>query len=172
MSSRKLFLLDRRRRGQEGDPFLEADRRETARQEGATRRVRPKVAPSSAHFAPSSAYFNFSSLQPQAPAFVTAFPSSSMTSTALAHSSTQFTSFGCPPQPTAFATVPASMFGTPQTPVQTRPSNQFNPFTFSPQILNFTPGGTSQFGGPHPSTIAVGSSTGMLYYFCVSATWE
>ncbi|KAK6129024.1 hypothetical protein DH2020_037221 [Rehmannia glutinosa] len=42
-SMRTAYLADQRRRGDENDPFLEADRRETAKQEAAARRVHPTL---------------------------------------------------------------------------------------------------------------------------------
>ncbi|GMH06431.1 hypothetical protein Nepgr_008271 [Nepenthes gracilis] len=42
-SMKTAYLADQRRRGEGNDPFLEADRRETARQEAAARRVHPTV---------------------------------------------------------------------------------------------------------------------------------
>lgn len=42
-SMRTAYLADQRRRGEENDPFLEADRRETAKQEAAARRVHPTI---------------------------------------------------------------------------------------------------------------------------------
>lgn len=42
-SMRTAYLADQRRRGDENDPFLEADRRETAKQEAAARRVHPTI---------------------------------------------------------------------------------------------------------------------------------
>lgn len=40
---RTAYLADQRRRGDENNPFLEADRRETAKQEAAARRVHPTI---------------------------------------------------------------------------------------------------------------------------------
>ncbi|KAH6765435.1 hydroxyproline-rich glycoprotein family protein [Perilla frutescens var. hirtella] len=42
-SMRTAYLADQRRRGDENDPFLEADRRETAKREVAARRVHPTI---------------------------------------------------------------------------------------------------------------------------------
>ncbi|GFP80945.1 nuclear pore complex protein nup58 [Phtheirospermum japonicum] len=42
-SMKTAYLADQRRRGEENDPFLEADRRETAKQEAAARRVHPTL---------------------------------------------------------------------------------------------------------------------------------
>nr|KYP66675.1 Peroxidase A [Cajanus cajan] len=42
-SMKSAYLADRRRRGEVNDPFLEADRRETARQEAASKRVHPTL---------------------------------------------------------------------------------------------------------------------------------
>ncbi|KAI4327506.1 hypothetical protein L6164_019956 [Bauhinia variegata] len=42
-SMKSAYLADQRRRGEVNDPFLEADRRETARQEAASKRVHPTL---------------------------------------------------------------------------------------------------------------------------------
>jgi len=42
-SMKSSYLADQRRRGEVNDPFLEADRRETARQEAASKRVHPTL---------------------------------------------------------------------------------------------------------------------------------
>lgn len=42
-SMKTAYLADQRRRGDESDPFLEADRRETAKQEAAAKRVHPTL---------------------------------------------------------------------------------------------------------------------------------
>ncbi|KAI4314923.1 hypothetical protein L6164_027783 [Bauhinia variegata] len=42
-SMKSAYLADQRRCGEENDPFLEADRRETARQEAASKRVHPTL---------------------------------------------------------------------------------------------------------------------------------
>ncbi|CAN8229099.1 unnamed protein product [Cochlearia groenlandica] len=42
-SMRTAYLADQRRRGESNDPFLEADRRETAKQEAAAKRVHPTL---------------------------------------------------------------------------------------------------------------------------------
>ncbi|CAJ1929800.1 unnamed protein product [Sphenostylis stenocarpa] len=42
-SMKSSYLADQRRRGEANDPFLEADRRETARQEAASKRVHPML---------------------------------------------------------------------------------------------------------------------------------
>lgn len=42
-SMRRAYLADQRRRGERNDPFLEADRRERAKQEAAAKRVHPTL---------------------------------------------------------------------------------------------------------------------------------
>ncbi|CAL9053428.1 nuclear pore complex protein NUP58-like [Musa acuminata AAA Group] len=141
-SMKTAYLADQRRRGDGNDPFLEANRREAAKQEAAARRVHPTLhlpaisaqstTQVSGAFA-SSAIPVSSTLQPSGapsaassgggfslfstPSSAPAASSSSLFSTPTASApSTLFGSSGFSPQSTPFGTPSASLFGSTQTP--------------------------------------------------------
>ncbi|CAN1823243.1 Nuclear pore complex protein NUP58 [Linum perenne] len=142
-SMRAAYLVDQRRRGEGNDPFLEADRRETARQEAAAKRVHPtshlpansqpstqvagllpssaapaaSTAPQTATTAPGTASSGAGLSLFSTPA------SSSMAGTSLfatpatsAPASSLFGSSGAPPQSSLFGASSPSLFGPASTP--------------------------------------------------------
>ncbi|KAG1368560.1 Nuclear pore complex protein NUP58 [Cocos nucifera] len=177
-SMKMAYLADQRRRGEGNDPFIEANRREAAKQEAAARRVHPTLhlpahsaqpaTQAAGMFASSAAS---TSSAPQLSSGTTATSSSGgfSTSTALsapstsasssflfstptasAPSSTLFGSSGFTPQSTPFGTASTHLFGSTQT-----------PSGFGTNTLSFasTPaiGSSSLFGTP---SLGTGATTG------------
>ncbi|CAI9110080.1 OLC1v1010044C2 [Oldenlandia corymbosa var. corymbosa] len=133
-SMKTAYLADQRRRGDGNDPFLEADRRETAKQEAAARRVHPTL-----HLpAP-----------PQSSTQVAGSSSSSVGVGALATqpTTTAFTSASLLSTPSSVA-FSSSMFSTPATSAS---QSVFGQSAISPQ--------PSLFGTLSSSTPAFGAST-------------
>ncbi|WOK99623.1 nuclear pore complex protein [Canna indica] len=173
-SMKSAYLADQRRRGDGNDPFLEANRREAAKQEAAARRVHPtlhlpaqpitqvagafvsSVAPVSSNVqsstgtpaASSGSGFSLFSTPSSAPAG----SSSSFlysTPTASAPSSTLFGSSSFSPQSTPFGTPSASLFGSTQTPSGFGTST---PFGSTPAA-----GSSSLFSTPLTTGVGTGS---------------
>ncbi|XP_038970276.1 nuclear pore complex protein NUP58-like [Phoenix dactylifera] len=127
-SMKMAYLADHQRRGDGNDPFLEANRREAAKQESAARRVHPTshllanysrpVTQAAGIFASSTASI---SSAPQLSSGTTAASSASssflfLTPTASAQSSSLFGSAGFTPQSTPFGTASTSLFGSTRAP--------------------------------------------------------
>ncbi|KAJ6803476.1 nuclear pore complex protein NUP58-like [Iris pallida] len=178
-SMKTAYLADQRRRGDGNDPFLEADRRETAKQEAAARRVHPTLHLPATSAQPSTqgaGLFASSSTAvsnvpqqplgssgagssnsglsifstPSAPAAASSF-SLFATPAASTPASTLFGS-GVSPQSTPFGTSSSSLFGSAQTP---------SLFGASKPSLNSTPaigsfGSSPLFSTP---TVSAGVST-------------
>ncbi|XP_019421984.1 PREDICTED: nuclear pore complex protein NUP58-like isoform X2 [Lupinus angustifolius] len=112
-SMKSAYLADQRRRGEVNDPFLEADRRETARQEAASKRVHPTLH-LPANSQPSTqvaGLFSSSGTQGALPAPQTsAAPSSSSLSSS---SGSGFSLFSTPSSAPSSS---MSLFATPSTP--------------------------------------------------------
>ncbi|CAN1188408.1 Nuclear pore complex protein NUP58 [Linum perenne] len=175
-SMRAAYLVDQRRRGEGNDPFLEADRRETARQEAAAKRVHPtshlpansqpstqvagllpssaapaaSTAPQTATTAPGTASSGAGLSLFSTPA------SSSMAGTSLfatpatsAPASSLFGSSGAPPQSSLFGASSPSLFGPASTPSLF--SNTASAFTST------TPATGALFSTPFASGAATGS---------------
>ncbi|XP_072952566.1 nuclear pore complex protein NUP58 [Typha angustifolia] len=139
-SMKTAYLNNQRRRGDGNDPFLEANRREVAKQEAASRRVHPTLHlpatpqpttqiagafPNSATSVPTppqpssgpsaaTAGSGLSLFSTPSPAATSSFLFS--TPTPSAPSSTLFGSSGFSPQSTPFGTASTSLFGSSQTP--------------------------------------------------------
>lgn len=110
-SMKSAYLADQRRRGEVNDPFLEADRRETARQEAASKRVHPTLH-LPANSQPSTqvaGLFSSSGTQPALPAPQT----SAATSTS--SSGSGFSLFNTPSSAPSSSML-SSLFATPSTP--------------------------------------------------------
>ncbi|KAK8949052.1 hypothetical protein KSP39_PZI006328 [Platanthera zijinensis] len=138
-SMKTAYLADQRRRGEGNDPFLEADRRETAKMEAAARRVHPTLhMPASAQPSTQGTGLYSSSVAPTSsapqqtvgsnpaggfslfgtPSSAPAAATSSFlfsTPTASAPTSGLFGSTGFSTQPTSSGTATPSLFGSTQT---------------------------------------------------------
>nr|GMD49788.1 nuclear pore complex protein NUP58 [Ipomoea batatas] len=172
-SMKTAYLTDQRRRGEVSDPFLEADRRETAKQEAAARRVHPTLhlpaAPQPATQVTglfSSSAAPGTSTAPQTSAIVStssAASGSSLFSTPViaASSSSLFST------PTASAPA-VSLFGSgasPQTSLFGSLSTSSPAFS-TPNLFGSTPSsGVTNFSTPFATGAATGSgsSFGTLY---------
>lgn len=174
-SMRTAYLADRRRRGEFSDPFLEADRREMARQEAAAKRVHPTLnlpqlpqptTQVAGLFASSGT--SGVSTTPQLPAAplssssgtgFSLFGSSSSTpansssllfsTPATAPGSSLFPSSGASPQPSIFpSSSGSSLFGSAST-----------PSLFGAAAPSSTPAGSNLFSTPFGSGAALGSGS-------------
>ncbi|XP_038971663.1 nuclear pore complex protein NUP58 isoform X1 [Phoenix dactylifera] len=177
-SMKMAYLADQRRRGDGNDPFIEANRREAAKQEAAARRVHPTLhlAANSAQPATQAAGIFASSAvslssAPQLSSGTTAVSSSGgfstysalpapstsasssflfSTPTASVPSSTLFGSSGFTPQSTPFGTASSTpLFGSAQTP---------SGFGTSTPSFASTPAAVSLFGPPSYGTGAPAGS--------------
>ncbi|KAL3616470.1 Nucleoporin p58/p45 [Castilleja foliolosa] len=158
-SMKTAYLADQRHRGEENDPFLEADRRETAKQEAAARRVHPTShLPSisqptnqntgqlaiSAPPGPSTATNTSASTAPSASLFST--PAAAPTAT----TGSGLSLFSTPAAPSASP----SLFSTPtaSTPfsslLNTAATPQSSPFSSTPLFGSTPASGVSSFSTP------------------------
>ncbi|KAL9253023.1 Nuclear pore complex protein NUP58-like protein [Drosera capensis] len=143
-SMKTAYLADQRRRGEGNDPFLEADRRETARQEAAARRVH--------------ATLHLPAL-PQPSAQVPALPAPSANQAAPANPQMTGSSLFSTPFSTPLPTTSPSLFSTP---VPTVPATSLFPSSSpSPQTSLFSPSPATGFG----SASSLFSSTGFATSF-------
>ncbi|XP_042974749.1 nuclear pore complex protein NUP58 [Carya illinoinensis] len=175
-SMKGAYLADQRRRGYGNDPFLEADRRETARQEAAAKRVHPTLhlpknsLPSTqvAGLLASSGTYGTSTSQQTSAATTLASSGSGLslfgtptsapspvssslfaTPTTSAPVSSLFGSSGATPQTSLFGASSGSLFGSASTP---------SLFTSTaPAFGSTTPSGGSLFSSPFASGAATGS---------------
>lgn len=176
-SMKSAYLADQRRRGEVNDPFLEADRRETARQEAASKRVHPTLH-LPANSQPSTqvaGLFSSSGTQgllnaPQTSAApsssssgsgfslfntTSSAPSSSMPSSLFATPSTPapgsswFASSSATPQSSLFGSASSSFLGSASTP---------SLFGNTAPLLNTPPATSSFFSNPFPSGTFSGCS--------------
>ncbi|RWW01965.1 hypothetical protein GW17_00034974 [Ensete ventricosum] len=160
-SMKTAYLADQRRRGDGNDPFLEANRREAAKQEVAARRVHPTL-----HLPAISAQ---STTQVSGAFASSAIPVSSTLQPSGAPSAASsgggFSLFSTPSS--APAATSSSLFSTP---TASAPSTLFGSSVFSPQSTPFGTPSTSLFGStqtpsgfatntPFGSTPATGSSS-------------
>ncbi|CAH2049781.1 unnamed protein product [Thlaspi arvense] len=134
-SMKTAYLADQCRRGDVNDPFLEADRRETAKQEAAARRVHPTLHLSAVPQPSTQVAGLFAS---SAAAGATSAPHTSAT-VASASSGSGSLLFGAP----SAAASSSSLFSTPSTSAST--SSLFGASGASPQTPLF--GSTPSFGG-------------------------
>ncbi|CAA7404317.1 unnamed protein product [Spirodela intermedia] len=152
-SMKTAYLADQRRRGDFSDPFLEADRRETAKLEAAAKRVHPTLhLPAIPSQSPTAAVSPFPGSSTPAPSV---FPQPGGGSSGSGQSL-----FSTPSSAVASAAAPvSSLFSTPSS-VPT--SGLFGPPGFSPQSTPFAPTQTPSLLGPGtPSfmpTPSIGSS--------------
>ncbi|KAK9285540.1 hypothetical protein L1049_024735 [Liquidambar formosana] len=142
-SMKMAYLADQRRRGDGNDPFLEADRRETAKQEAAAKRVHPTLhlpavsqpstqvaglfsssaTPVASTAPPTSTAVSLASSGSALSLFSTpssapsAFPSLFSTPSTSAPVSSLFGSTGATPQTSLFGSSSASLFGSASTPL-------------------------------------------------------
>ncbi|XP_019058831.1 PREDICTED: nuclear pore complex protein NUP58 isoform X2 [Tarenaya hassleriana] len=179
-SMRTAYLADQRRRGECNDPFLEADRRETAKQEAAAKRVHPTLhLPASTQpstqvaglFASSATPGASNAPQASAPALMPAAvaasssgggfslfttpssaPSSSLfaTPSSVAPTSSLFGSSNASSQPSLFGSASSTLFGPTSTP---------SLFGGSTPSLGVTPspGFATPFGAPMGSGASFGT---------------
>ncbi|CAN6825242.1 unnamed protein product [Brassica oleracea] len=148
-SMRTAYLADQRRRGGCNDPFLEADRRETAKQEAAAKRVHPTL-----HLPPATTTTT-TSTSTQASTQVTGLITSSGVSNA-PQTPAAFPTSGAGLFPDTPASVPSSsLFATPVRPVFGAPPASGSLFG-QPSPSN--PATPSQFAGPSPGSGAKFSS--------------
>ncbi|KAJ6798703.1 nuclear pore complex protein NUP58-like [Iris pallida] len=176
-SMKAAYLADQRRRGDGNDPFLEADRREIAKQEAAARRVHPTLHLPATSAQPSTqgaGLFASSAMTvsnvpqqplgssgagssknifsiPSAPAAASSSFSLFATPAASTPASTLFGS-GVSPQSTPFGTSSSSLFGSAQTPSLSGASKPS--LTITPAIGNF--GSSPLFSTP---TLSAGGVT-------------
>ncbi|KAK7252856.1 hypothetical protein RIF29_37099 [Crotalaria pallida] len=162
-SMKSAYLADQRRRGEVNDPFLEADRRETARQEAASKRVHPTLH-LPANSQPSTqvaGLFSSSGTQVALPAPQTSAATSSSSSgsglslfsTPSAPSSSMSSLFATPSTPapgsslfaSSSATAPSSLFGS----ASSVPGPASTPALFSntTSMFSSTPASGSLFSG-------------------------
>jgi nucleoporin p58/p45 len=146
-SMKSAYLADQRRRGEGNDPFLEADRRETAKQKAAARRVHPTIhLPANSQPSTQVAVLFSSSATlatSAAPQTSLALPAAS-SGTGLFSTPTVATSSSLFSTPSLAATPQTSLFGTTSTPQ----TSLFGP-TSTPQTSLFgqtTTPQTSLFG--------------------------
>ncbi|CAI0554261.1 unnamed protein product [Linum tenue] len=180
-SMRTAYLVDQRRRGDVNDPFLEADRRETAKQEAAAKRVHPTLHLPASNSQPSNQVAGLlpapgaSSTAPHTSLAAAAGPAapsgtglslfSTPSSSAPVSSMSGSSLFGtptpsAPPTSSLFGTSSASLFSPASTPsLFSNPASAFAPTT--------TPAAASSpFPNPFASGAAIASGaslTGSLY---------
>ncbi|PKA59794.1 hypothetical protein AXF42_Ash011919 [Apostasia shenzhenica] len=149
-SMKSAYLADQRRHGDGNDPFLEADRRETAKQEAAARRVHPTLHLPAVSAQPStqgSGLFT-SSTDPRTTAVQQTLGVSS------APSGSGFSLFGTPSSATAATTSSASLFSTPAS----APASNLFGTGFSSQPTSSGMTSTSLFGSTQTPSL-FGAST-------------
>lgn len=167
-SMKSAYLADQRRRGEVNDPFLEADRRETARQEAASKRVHPTLH-LPANSQPSTqvaGLFSSSGTQAALPAPQT----SAATSTSSSSSGSGFSLFSTPASAPSSSML-SSLFATPSTPAPGQ-GTQASLFGSTPSVpgpastpslfgnttpFSTTPATHSLFSTPFVSGAATGS---------------
>lgn len=173
-SMKTAYLADQRRRGEVNDPFLEADRRETARQEAASKRVHPTLH-LPANSQPSTQVAGLFSSSGTQGALVSQQTAATTSSLSIGSGSSLFST------PSSAPSTTPSLFGTPTTPAQgaswpaqssatlqgslfgsassSLPGATSTPSLFgnSTPLFNSTPAGTSVFPSPYVSGAATGS---------------
>ncbi|XP_028763978.1 nuclear pore complex protein NUP58 [Neltuma alba] len=171
-SMKSAYLADQRRWGEVNDPFLEADRRETARQEAASKRVHPTLH-LPANTQPSTQVAGlFSSSGTQGTLTATQTSAATTSSSSGSGLSLFSTPSSVPPSstPSLFTTPttsapPPSLFGsssaTPQAAAFSSSSSLFAPSS-SPSLFSSSasPFGTSTGGSLFSSPFASGAATG------------
>jgi nucleoporin p58/p45 len=172
-SMKTAYLADQRRRGEVNDPFLEADRRETARQEAASKRVHPTLH-LPANSQPSTQVAGLFSSSGTQGALVSQQTAATTSSLSIGSGSSLFST------PSSAPSTTPSLFGTPTTPAQgaswpaqssatlqgslfgsassSLPGATSTPSLFgnSTPLFNSTPAGTSVFPSPYVSGTFLG----------------
>ncbi|PRQ47811.1 putative nucleoporin p58/p45 [Rosa chinensis] len=149
VSMKAAYLANQRRLGDGNDPFLEADRRETARQEAAAKRVHPTLHLPAISQPSTQVAGLLASSGSQAAS--TAPQTSAATTTA--SSGSAFSLFSTPSAPSS-SSMASSLFATPTTPAPV--SSLFGPSSATPQTSTASQlGNTAQALG---STTPVGGS--------------
>lgn len=163
-SMKTAYLADQRRRGDGNDPFLEADRRETAKQEAAARRVHPTLhLPTVSQ--PSTQVAGLLTISPATgasttPSMFAAASASSGSGTSLFATPSATTSLSLFSTPTTSAPVSslfASSGATPQTSPFGSLSVSTSGFGTSAPLFSSTPSGLSTFSTPFGTGAATGS---------------
>eukprot|EP00252_Welwitschia_mirabilis_P021732 TRINITY_DN5658_c0_g2_i1.p1 TRINITY_DN5658_c0_g2~~TRINITY_DN5658_c0_g2_i1.p1 ORF type:complete len:262 (+),score=62.96 TRINITY_DN5658_c0_g2_i1:22-786(+) len=193
-SMRCAYLADQCRRGDENDPFLEADRREFAKREAAARRVHPALNVSIFSQPSTQAAGLFSSSAAPVPSLAGMQQSSQPTPGGLSATTpgTGFSLFGTPTPSTSSSsfgsTGTTSLFGTPSSMFGTNTSSSLFPSTmgsstpssFSTPALGSTSTGilvastgasTSLFGAPTSSSGLFGSSQASGSFFNTTSSF-
>lgn len=149
VSMKAAYLANQRRQGDGNDPFLEADRRETARQEAAAKRVHPTL-----HLpAISQPSTQVAGLLATSGTQAASTAPQTSTATTTASSGSGFSLFNTPSAPSS-SSMASSLFATPTTPAPV--SSLFGPSSATPQASTALQlGNTAQALG---STTPVGGS--------------
>lgn len=145
------YLANQRRLGDSNDPFLEADRRETARQEAAAKRVHPTLHLPAISQPSTQVAGLLTSSGTQAASTASTAPQTSA-ATAAASSGSAFSLFSTPSAPSS-SSMTSSLFATPTTPAPV--SSLFGPSSATPQTTASLLGNTAPALG---STTPVGGS--------------
>lgn len=112
-SMRRAYLADQRRRGESNDPFLEADRRERAKQEAAAKRVHPTL-----HLPPAATTTTSTQTSTQVAGLITYSAATPEVSNSPQTPPANFPTSGAGLFPDTPASAPSiSIFATPHTPV-------------------------------------------------------
>lgn len=151
-SMKKVYLADQRRLGGGNDPFLEADRRATAKQEAAARRVHPTLHLPAVSTQPST---HGTGLYASS---VPALSAHQQTAASSDPSSGGFSLFGTPSS-TPVATTSSFLFSTPT--MSAPASSLFGSTGVSPQSTSFGTPSTSLFGSSQTPSL-FGASTPSL----------
>ncbi|KAL8473639.1 hypothetical protein ACS0TY_029801 [Phlomoides rotata] len=160
VSMRTAYLADLRRRGDENNPFLEADRRETAKQEAAARRVHPTIHLPAVSLSPGQATgpvaisaASGASTSTNTSATVSASSGSGLFSTPAAATSTP-SLFSTPTTSTPFS----SLLGSAAPPQSSPFGASSSAFGISTPLFSSTPAsGVSTFSTPFATGAATGS---------------
>ncbi|GAU17414.1 hypothetical protein TSUD_232910 [Trifolium subterraneum] len=175
-SMKSAYLADQRRHGEVNDPFLEADRRETARQEAASKRVHPTLH-LPANSQPSTqvaGLFSSSGTQGALTSQHTAATTSSLstgsglslfsTPTSAPSSSSMPSLFATPTTPAAGSSwyTPSIFSSASSTPATSTPSL----FSNSTPLFNSTPAGSSIFSTPFASGLMQHNRRHRTFFAC------
>ncbi|BBN10725.1 hypothetical protein Mp_5g05860 [Marchantia polymorpha subsp. ruderalis] len=152
---RVAYLADRRRRGDDRDPFLEADRREVAKREIAAKRVHPTLNTLMIQHTQQTPGPNFNS--PSMPSFPAGSPAQS-TPFSVQSSAPAPSLFGAQGTTNAFPSTPAPF--TPSTPAASSPfgSSQLSTFSLFGASTPAPSSSPSLFGGSTPTASAPAGS--------------
>jgi len=169
-SMKTAYLADQRCRGEVNDPFLEADRRETARQEAASKRVHPTLH-LPANSQPSTQVAGLFSSSGTQGALVSQQTAATTSSLSIGSGSSLFNTpssapslFGTPTTPAQGTSWPAPSSATPQGSLFGSASSSLPGATSTPSLFgnstplfNSTPAATSVFPSPYVSGTFLGT---------------